>query len=124
MTATSSESQPTTTPAVENCAPIGTGPIGNREAEAAATALKAMADPNRVRIVNVLANSPGDVRVSDITEAMGISQPTVSFHLKKLMTAGLLERRRRGTWAYYTIRRDALERLASIFEMGASSPIE
>jgi ArsR family transcriptional regulator len=102
--------------AVECCAPIATRSIGKAEAEAAATVLKAIADPSRVRIVNILANSDGPVCVCDITGLIGLSQATVSFHLKKLTSAGLLERRRRGTWAYYSIRPDAMDRLAAIFE--------
>ena len=70
--------------AVECCAPIATGTLGAAEAQAAATVLKALADPSRVRIVNLLANSPEAVCVCDITEAIGLSQATTSFHLKKL----------------------------------------
>jgi ArsR family transcriptional regulator len=59
--------------------------------------------------------------VCDITEVIGLSQATTSFHLKKLMSAGLLERRQRGTWAYYSVRPDALDRLAAIFDSKGGS---
>ena len=102
--------------AVECCTPIVARTLGVAEAEAAATVLKALADPSRVRIVNLLANSAQPVCVCDITEVIGLSQATTSFHLKKLMSAGLLERRQRGTWAYYGVRPDALDRVSVIFD--------
>jgi ArsR family transcriptional regulator len=102
--------------AVECCAPIASGTLGAVEAEAAATVLKAVADPSRVRIVNLLASSATAVCVCDITEAIGLSQATTSFHLKKLTSAGLLDRQQRGTWAYYSVRPEALDRLAAIFD--------
>jgi ArsR family transcriptional regulator len=55
--------------------------------------------------------------VCDLTAGMELSQPTVSFHLKKLVSAGLLEREQRGVWAFYSIHREALKRLATIFTM-------
>ena len=86
-----------------------------RDAEMTATVFKALADPARVRIVNLLANSSEAVCVCDITEAVGLSQPTVSFHLKKLVSSGLLQREQRGVWAYYVLDRSALRRLGRIF---------
>jgi ArsR family transcriptional regulator len=53
--------------------------------------------------------------VCDLTPQLGLSQATVSFHLKKLVGAGLLEREQRGVWAYYSVNREALERLAAVF---------
>jgi ArsR family transcriptional regulator, arsenate/arsenite/antimonite-responsive transcriptional repressor len=47
---------------------------------------------------------------------LGLSQATVSFHLKKLLAAGLLDREERGTWAFYSLQRDALDRLSTVFE--------
>ena len=87
------------------------------DADRAATLLKALADQNRVRIVNLLATNGGAVCVCDITDVVGLSQGTVSFHLKKLLTAGLLEREQRGTWAYYSLNQDALGELSGVFEM-------
>lgn len=78
---------------------------------------KALADPHRVRIVNLLSNAPGAVCVCDLTPELGLSQPTVSFHLKKLVQAGLLEREQRGVWAFYSVNREALGRLATVFDL-------
>jgi ArsR family transcriptional regulator, arsenate/arsenite/antimonite-responsive transcriptional repressor len=68
-----------------------------------------------VRIVNLLANADEPVCVCNITPELGLSQPTVSFHLKKLVNAGLLEREQRGVWAYYSVNREVLGRLAGVF---------
>ncbi len=59
--------------------------------------------------------------VCDVTEEVGLSQPTVSFHLKKLVAAGLLEREQRGVWAYYSLNRVALERMGTVFRMEGAS---
>jgi ArsR family transcriptional regulator len=76
---------------------------------------KALADPSRVRIVNVLANATDPVCVCDFMPRLGLSQGTVSFHLKKLLDVGLLHREQRGTWAYYSLDREAFERLSEVF---------
>lgn len=82
-----------------------------------ATLFKALADPQRVRIVNLLAGASEPACVCDLTEPLGISQPTVSHHLKKLVAAGLLSREQRGTWAYYSLNRDATRRLLDIADL-------
>jgi ArsR family transcriptional regulator, arsenate/arsenite/antimonite-responsive transcriptional repressor len=99
------------------CAPLGATGMSDDEAEVTAKVFKALGDPHRVRIVNLLANAPGPACVCDLTPELGLSQPTVSFHMKKLMDAGLLEREQRGVWAYYSIDREALARLATIFHL-------
>ena len=83
---------------------------------------KALADPHRVRIVNLLANSTEPVCVCDFMPPLGLAQGTVSFHLKKLLDVGLLEREQRGTWAYYSLRPDALARLSILFEVKEAEP--
>ena len=95
------------------CAPLGAPGLSNAEAGATARLFKALAEPHRVRIVNLLATSPDPVCVCEFTGPLQLSQPTVSHHLKKLVQAGLLEREQRGTWAYYSLRRDAFDRLAT-----------
>jgi len=97
------------------CTPVATPDITHDQAQTLATVFKSLADPNRVRIVNLLANAPEPVCVCDFMPTLGLSQGTVSFHLKKLLDAGLLEREQRGTWAYYSLDRDALARLADVF---------
>lgn len=97
------------------CAPISSEDLSVQEAATTATLFKALSDPNRVRIVNRLATSGEAVCVCDITALLDVSQPTVSFHLKKLVDAGLLDRERRGVWAYYSLNDRAAERLAGVF---------
>ena len=103
------------------CTPLGAPSLTDDQAQATARLFKALADPHRVKILNLLATSPDPVCVCEFTGPLGISQPTVSHHLKKLMDAGLLDREQRGTWAYYSLRRDALGGLAAALDpQGAS----
>ncbi len=97
------------------CTPVAAPDITNDQAQTLAAVFKALSDPHRVRIVNLLANSADPVCVCDFMPSLGLAQGTVSFHLKKLLDAGLLDREQRGTWAYYSLRRDALTRLADVF---------
>jgi ArsR family transcriptional regulator, arsenate/arsenite/antimonite-responsive transcriptional repressor len=103
-------------PVIECCAPIAGPDISDDEATAIADVFKALSDPHRVRIFNMLANSGSEVCVCDITDEIGLSQPTVSHHLKKLTTAGLLDRSQRGVWAYYSIKPDAMDKLGRVVE--------
>jgi ArsR family transcriptional regulator, arsenate/arsenite/antimonite-responsive transcriptional repressor len=104
------------------CAPLGAASLSDSEAGATARLFKALADPHRVRIVNLLATSPDPVCVCEFTGPLGLSQPTVSHHLKKLVGAGLLDREQRGTWAYYSLNRDALDRLAAVADLQGATP--
>ena len=99
------------------CTPLGAAAMSPDDAETTASVFRALADPSRVRIVNLLSNADGPVCVCDLTPRLGLSQPTVSFHLKKLVRAGLLEREQRGVWAYYSVDRRSLGRLADVFEL-------
>jgi ArsR family transcriptional regulator len=103
-------------PVISCCAPLATPALSDEEANATATIFRALADPARVRIVNLLASTDGPVCVCEFVPALDLSQPTVSHHLKKLTDAGLLDRERRGKWAYYTLSGEALERLASLVD--------
>jgi ArsR family transcriptional regulator len=91
--------------------------MSDDDAVATATVFKALGDPNRVRIVNLLATAGDPVCVCNLTPQLDLSQPTVSFHLKKLVEAGLVEREQRGVWAYYSVNREALARLETLFRM-------
>jgi ArsR family transcriptional regulator len=104
------------TPA-ECCVPLAASEMSVEDAATTATVFKALADPNRVRIVNLLAAAGEAVCVCNLTPQLDLSQPTVSFHLKKLVEAGLLEREQRGVWAYYSVNREALGRLETVFRM-------
>ena len=103
--------------AIECCAPVGAVRLTDAEVEGTARLFKALSDPHRVRIVNLLANAGEAVCVCDITDAIGLSQPTVSFHLKKLVSSGLLDREKRATWAYYSLDRKALDQLADVVKV-------
>jgi len=100
------------------CGPLAAPTLSDDEATATADVFKALADPARVRIVNVLATSGEPVCVCHLVEPLGLSQPTVSHHLKKLTDAGLLEREQRGKWVYYALRPEAARKLAAVVEMG------
>ena len=99
-----------------SCVPIARPGMSPEDAETTAKLFKALADPHRVRVVNLLAVSGEPVCVCDLTESLGLSQPTVSFHMKKLVDAGLLLREQRGVWAYYSLREDAVRRLAHVVQ--------
>ncbi|TFD02585.1 transcriptional regulator [Cryobacterium sinapicolor] len=95
------------------CAPTAREAIGADEAERLARLLKAVADPARLRLVSlVAAHDDLEACVCDLTEPLGLSQPTVSHHLKVLVDAGILTRDKRGTWAYYRLVPGALGSLA------------
>jgi ArsR family transcriptional regulator, arsenate/arsenite/antimonite-responsive transcriptional repressor len=99
------------------CAPLSQRTLSEQEADATADLFKALADPARVRIVNLIATAGGAVCACDFNDALGLAQPTVSHHLKKLSDAGLLEREQRGKWAYFSLKRDAVEKLAAVADM-------
>jgi ArsR family transcriptional regulator len=99
------------------CAPLSAPVLSDEEAEATAELFAALADPARVRVLNLLATTDDPVCVCNLVEPLGLSQPTVSHHLKKLVTAGLLDREQRGRWAYFSIRPEAAERLAGLADL-------
>jgi ArsR family transcriptional regulator, arsenate/arsenite/antimonite-responsive transcriptional repressor len=103
--------------AVECCAPLAAPALSDEEAEATAELFKALADPARVRIVNLLASAGEPVCACNLNEPVGLAQPTVSHHLKKLVEVGLLEREQRGKWAYFSLKRDAVEKLAAVADL-------
>ena len=99
------------------CAPLGASTLSEKEAQGTAELFKALGDPARVRIVNLIAIAGGAVCACDFNDVLGLAQPTVSHHLKKLTEAGLLEREQRGKWAYFSLRRDAVEKLAAVADL-------
>jgi ArsR family transcriptional regulator len=87
-----------------SCPPLSAGPLETDEARRLAAALKIIADPARLQLLSLIQAQPeGEACVCHLTEPLGLSQPTVSHHLKVLRDAGLVERERRGSWAYYRI---------------------
>jgi len=99
------------------CAPLAAPVLSADEAEATAALFKAVGDPARVRIVNLLAGADEAVCVCELIEPLGLAQATVSHHLKKLTDAGLLDREERGKWAYFSINSDAMARLSSLADL-------
>ena len=99
------------------CCPSGLDePMDRATAENLARLLKAVADPARLQLLALLRSSPaGEACACDLTEPLGLSQPTVSHHLKILVGAGLLERTQRGKWAYYRVVLATLDALGEVF---------
>ena len=96
------------------CAPLARAPIGEADAERVAAMFKALGDPVRLRLFSKVASSEGgEACVCDIQD-VGVSQPTVSHHLKKLREAGLLESERRGSWVYYRLAPSTLAVMADL----------
>jgi ArsR family transcriptional regulator, arsenate/arsenite/antimonite-responsive transcriptional repressor len=106
-----------TLPLIDCCAPLGAPTLSLEEAEAGAALFAALADPARVRIVNLIATSDNPVCACHLIEPLGLSQPTVSHHLKRLVDAGLLEREQRGKWAYFSLTFEAGTRLAGLVDL-------
>ncbi len=95
------------------CPPLLDDTLGQEEAEGLASAFSVLADPARLRLLSLIAARPsGEACVCELIEPLGLSQPTVSHHLKLLKGAGLLEREQRGVWAFYAIRPERLSLLA------------
>jgi ArsR family transcriptional regulator len=95
------------------CSPLSDSPLSADEAVELAGRLKALADPGRLRLVSLLlASDDQEACTCDLTEPLGLSQPTVSHHLKKLAGAGIVTGERRGVWTYYRVDPDALDAIA------------
>jgi ArsR family transcriptional regulator len=103
------------------CQSVLEAPLSESEADALASMLRVLADPARLQLVSVIAAQPdAEACVCNLTDPVGLSQPTVSHHLKLLYEAGVLDREQRGRWVYYSIRRGALDRVASVFSTGGA----
>ena len=108
--------QDLTLDAVGVCHPSGlTTPLDRPTAERLARLLKAVADPARLQLLALIKSSPGgESCVCDLTVPLALAQPTVSHHLRVLTDAGLLTRRNRGTWAYYSVNEARLQELGAL----------
>lgn len=105
----------------ERCCDPGARPtVGVKAAGRLAEDLAVLGHPVRLQLLNVLAHSAGKVCVCDLEAAVPVKQPTVSHHLRLLREAGLVESERRGLWAYYYVRREALDRLRQRIGNGLS----
>jgi ArsR family transcriptional regulator len=97
------------------CAPLTRESLDADGALALSRSLKALADPARLRLLSmVAAHDPAEACVCDLTEPLGLSQPTVSHHLKVLVDAGYLQRSKRGTWAYYRLVPGSLDAVSGL----------
>ena len=117
---------PTALPLIQQvtacCSPLATAPLSEEDAERLASVIKVVADPTRLRLLSLIASSPeGELCVCDLTEPLGLSQPTVSHHLKVMAGVGLLEREKRGVWAYYRVLPNVLSSLAGLFAAPAAA---
>jgi ArsR family transcriptional regulator len=97
------------------CAPLSEEPLTAGDAERLAAALKVIADPARLRLLSLIqAQQDREACVCNLQEPLGLSQPTVSHHLKVLVDAGLLEREQRGRWAYFRVVPESLTALREL----------
>jgi ArsR family transcriptional regulator len=98
-----------------SCPPLLQRALDASEAEQLGAALKVIADPARLRLLSLIQAQPGhEACVCHLTEPLGLTQPTVSHHLKVLLRAGLVEREQRGSWAYYRVREEPLAALRGL----------
>jgi ArsR family transcriptional regulator len=95
---------------IEDCCPVLREPLEAEEAARLADAMRVLADPARLRLLSLIAAGPGgEACVCTLVDPLGLSQPTVSHHLKVLHQAGVVDRERRGRWVYYRVRPERLE---------------
>jgi len=95
------------------CVPRVTSPLTAEDAERAARVFKALGDPARVMLLSLISGSEGgEACICDLTEPLGLSQATVSHHMKLLAVAGLVTREQRGRWAYFALKDGALDAAA------------
>jgi ArsR family transcriptional regulator len=111
----------TSPPLVQSCVPLAAPALTDGDAKELEVVFKALADRHRVKILNRLLTADGqDVCVCEFEEMLDLKQSTVSYHLKQLLDAGLVEREKRGAYAYFSIAEDALQRVCAL--LGAAEP--
>ena len=101
-------------PIVECCAPLAAEPLDRSQAAQLAEWFRVLGDPARLRLLSVIASMGDACAACDLVEPIGVSQPTVSHHLKVVFEAGLVEREKRGRWVYYRAVPDRLEVLSRV----------
>jgi ArsR family transcriptional regulator len=103
------------------CSPVADGVLDDDAAERLARLFRALADRHRVRLLSMIAAADGgEACICDLTEPLGLSQPTVSHHMKQLVEAGLVTREQRGKWAYYRVVPEALLALSDTLRAPAA----
>ena len=109
-------------PIEQCCGPLLRAPLSQAEADQLAAAFRVVADAARLRLLSLIAGNPnGEACACELVEPLGLSQPTVSHHLKVLHEAGLLDRDKRGVWVYYRASSQALAGLAALIGSTAAS---
>jgi ArsR family transcriptional regulator len=109
-------------PVIECCTPLGGSALSERQAADMETVFKALADRHRLKIVHLLLRAGGEpVCVCEIEPTLGLAQGTVSYHLKRLVQAGLIERESRGTFSFYSLVPGALDAVSEVFEAPAEA---
>lgn len=99
------------------CSRVTGGVLEIDEAERIAATFKALGDPTRLRLLSLIAASEGgEACICDLTEPVGLSQPTVSHHMRQLVDAGLAIREQRGRWAYFRVVPESLARASRALE--------
>ena len=110
----------TSLPVIQCCTPLGSAQLSEGEAEELEQVFKALADRHRVKILNRLLSASGEaVCVCEFEDMLGLKQSTVSYHLKQLLDAGIVEREKRGSYAYFSLTEGALERVRQLLEAPA-----
>lgn len=104
---------------IQQCCSLGTGPLTQDESVRYASLFKVLAEPVRLRILSQLAATGcGPVSVGELTEMVGLSQPTISHHLKMMTEAGLLDRHRDGRTVIHQVRPDVFAQLRTVLQIG------
>ena len=98
------------------CSPLTGGAVDSEAAETLARMFKALGDPARVRLLSLIAASAGGDCICDLTEPLGLSQPTVSHHMRRLAEAGLVSREQRGKWVYFRVVDQTLNAISRALE--------
>jgi ArsR family transcriptional regulator len=111
-------------PVLACCPPLGEPALSDADADGLEHVFKALADRHRVRILNRLLQADGEaVCVCDFEALLGLKQPTVSYHLKQLLDAGLVRREKRGSFAYFSLVPGAFERVRALLDVPALAPV-
>ena len=109
-------------PVIQCCAPLAQASLDDADARGLERVFKALADRHRVKILNRLIQAGGEaVCVCDFEDMLGLKQPTVSYHLKQLLEAGLVTREKRGSYAYFSLDPRAFEEVRALLEVPVAS---
>jgi ArsR family transcriptional regulator len=105
-------------PLIACCAPLGEPVLSDADVDGLERVFKSLADKHRVRILNRLLQAGGEaVCVCDFEDLLGLKQPTVSYHLKQLLDAGLVRREKRGSFAYFSLVPDAFAHVRALLDV-------